>query len=87
MRGMSRLVFAFALLGTIGFSSSAFAQNGTETPALGETTYNFADDLVEGELVRPDGELIEGQRHREGSSLITIRDHFIDKMIESVEDL
>jgi hypothetical protein len=52
-----------------------------------ETSYNFADDVVRGELVRPDGELIEGQRNESNTSLINIRVHFIDKMIESVEDI
>ena len=60
---------------------------GQESDEMRETTYDFSDDIVEGELVRPDGELIEGSRHDRGSSLITIREHFIDKMIESVEDL
>ncbi len=75
---------AFLLVAFAAFP--VFAQDEGDT-ALPERVYDFADDIVEGELVRPDGELIEGQRHREGSSLITIREHFIDKMIESVEDL
>ena len=83
---MKRIVSAIAILALLVVSSPLFAQD-SEGEALPERTYDFADDIVEGELVRPDGELIEGQRHRDGSSLITIREHFIDKMIESVEDL
>ena len=81
---MKRLASALSILALLMVSSPLFAQ---ESEALPERTYDFADDIVEGELVRPDGELIEGQRHRDGSSLISIREHFIDKMIESVEDL
>ena len=83
---MKRITNAIAILALLVVSSPLFAQD-SEGRALPERTYDFADDIVEGELVRPDGELIEGQRHRDGSSLITIREHFIDKMIESVEDL
>ncbi|MBN1946629.1 MAG: hypothetical protein JW797_13225 [Bradymonadales bacterium] len=71
---------------TLLLASPLWAQD-TPSGELRERTYDFADDVVEGELVRPDGELIEGQIHGMGSSLITIRQHFIDKMIESVEDL
>ena len=53
---------------------------------LPETTYDFADDIVEGELVRPDGEIIEGAQTGRAQSLINIREHFIDKMIESVDE-
>jgi hypothetical protein len=79
--------FGAALIGLVFAPTAAFAQDAEGEGGLESRTYDFADDLVEGELVRPDGELIEGQRHREGSSLISIREHFIDRMIESVEDL
>lgn len=52
-----------------------------------ETTYDFEDDFVEGQLVRPDGELVTGQRHGKESSLIRIRADFIPEMVQSVEDL
>lgn len=52
-----------------------------------ETTYDFEDDFVEGSLVRPDGELVTGQRHGKESSLIRIRADFIPEMVQSVEDL
>ena len=44
------------------FALPVFAQQ-SEEGELQERTYDFADDIVEGELVRPDGELIEGQIH------------------------
>lgn len=79
--------FGVALGALVLVPAAALAQDAEGEGGLESRTYDFADDLVEGELVRPDGELIEGQRHREGSSLISIREHFIDRMIESVEDL
>ena len=53
----------------------------------GETTYNFEDDLVSGDLVRPDGEQLVVRRKGRRTSLIRIREHFIPEMLKSVEDL
>lgn len=60
---------------------------GSGTVYEEETTYDFADDYVEGQLLRPDGELVTGQRHGKQSSLIRIRADFIPEMVQSVEDL
>lgn len=84
---MRQLVRWMVVAAMLPFSLTSWAQETEEADEVGETFYDFSDDLVEGELVRPDGELIEGRREGVGSSLITIREHFIDKMIESVEDL
>ena len=45
------------------------------------------DDLVEGELQRPDGEFIDTQRRAKHSSLIKIRENFIPEMLKSAEDI
>lgn len=52
-----------------------------------ETTYDFDDDLVTGDLVRPDGEQLIVRRRGRRASLIQIREHFIPEMLKSVEDL
>ena len=52
-----------------------------------ETTYDFDDDLVSGDLVRPDGEQLIVRRRGRRASLIQIREHFIPEMLKSVEDL
>jgi len=51
------------------------------------TTYDFEDDLVTGDLVRPDGEVLNVRRRGKRASLIKIREHFIPEMLKSVEDL
>lgn len=51
------------------------------------TTYDFEDDVVSGDLVRPDGELLNVRRRGQRSSLIRIREHFIPEMLKSVENL
>jgi len=52
-----------------------------------KTVYDFDDDLVEGELQRPDGEFIDTQRRAKQSSLIKIREDFIPEMLKSAEDI
>jgi len=77
------LVFA-ALIVALPFAGApALAQ---DVPA-GETTYDFEDDLVTGDLVRPDGEQLIVRRRGRRASLIQIREHFIPEMLKSVEDL
>ena len=74
--------------------SSANAPRAT-APAAGEdnttykakTVYDFEDDKVEGDLQRPDGELIDSVRKVKHSSLIEIRKDFIPEMLKSLEDL
>jgi hypothetical protein len=89
-----KLVIAMALLGLIGASSRAFAAD--PKPAGGgddnvqykaKTVYDFEDDMVEGDLQRPDGELVNSLKKTEHSSLIEIRKDFIPEMLKSLEDV
>ena len=77
------LVFA-ALIAAPGLWATAVQAQGE--PAS-ETTYDFEDDLVTGDLVRPDGEQLIVRRRGRRASLIQIREHFIPEMLKSVEDL
>jgi len=86
-----------------GLSGTAFAQDkaeggGAAAPAGGgggeenvsykaKTVYDFEDDTVEGDLQRPDGELVSSQKKAEHSSLIEIRKDFIPEMLKSLEDV
>ena len=47
----------------------------------------FGEDLVEGSVVGPDGEIIQLIPPVEEPSLIEIRRHFVPEMLKSVEDL
>jgi len=55
--------------------------------AQDETSYDFEDDLVQGDLVRPDGENLMVRRKGARESLIRIREHFIPELLKSVENL
>lgn len=52
-----------------------------------KTVYDFDDDTVEGDLVRPDGEFVDSRRGAKHSSLIKIRENFIPEMLKSVEGI
>ena len=77
------LVFTALVLGGTMWVSAAQAQDAPPS----ETTYDFEDDLVTGDLVRPDGEQLIVRRRGRRASLIQIREHFIPEMLKSVEDL
>ena len=90
-------IAAFGLMGgVLGTTSSAFAQDKAAAAAGGgeentqykaKTVYDFEDDTVEGDLQRPDGELVSSQKKAEHSSLIEIRKDFIPEMLKSLEDV
>jgi hypothetical protein len=99
---MKRLIIGIAVLGLMGTSGLAFAQDkpagggAAAAPAGGgdenvqykaKTVYDFEDDTVEGDLQRPDGELVSSQKKAEHTSLIEIRKDFIPEMLKSLEDV
>lgn len=68
-------------------SSAFLAASASAQEAGAETTYDFEDDLVTGDLVRPDGEMLNVRRRGRRASLIRVREHFIPEMLKSVENL
>jgi hypothetical protein len=82
---MTKLFGISLVLSVLSMSGAALAQD--KPAGGGETTYDFDDDLVTGDLVRPDGELLSVRRRGNRASLIQIREHFIPEMLKSVEDL
>jgi hypothetical protein len=84
MRYVKALAVVAIVAGAMVFALPAFAQAG----GLAATTeYNFEDDLVTGDLVRPDGELIGARKKAKVNTLIRVRKHFIPEMLKSVENL
>ena len=80
-------LFAVLAALTLLTTAGASAQDAPAGGGGGETTYDFEDDLVTGDLVRPDGELLNVRRRGQRNSLIRIREHFIPEMLKSVENL
>lgn len=100
---MRTTTIALAVLMFVGLGSATAqeqpAAGGAAPPAAGgapaaggvsykqKTVYDFDDDTVEGDLVRPDGEMIDSTKRAKHSSLIKIRENFIPEMLKSVESL
>ena len=68
-----------------GGAAKAGGDEGTSYKA--KTVYDFEDDMVEGDLQRPDGELVNSLGKTQHSSLIEIRKDFIPEMLKSLEDV
>ena len=87
---MTKLLAIIAVAGLL-LTSTAMAQEEGAAPAAGgggdATTYDFEDDLVQGDLVRPDGENLMVRRKGARESLIRVREHFISELLKSVENL
>lgn len=79
----------FAALATITLTTAPAHATPPETRAGHDdvTEFSFEDDLVHGDLVHPGGEILQVRRRRAGASLIRIREHFIDRLLKSSEDL
>jgi hypothetical protein len=87
-----KLTMLTAFLGLVGLSGNVFAQakaagGDDNTQYKAKTVYDFEDDMVEGDLQRPDGELVNSLKKTEHSSLIEIRKDFIPEMLKSLEDI
>lgn len=46
----------------------------------------FSDELVEGQLVRPDMTTVRGNRRTQGISLLRVRQHFVQEMLKTIEN-
>jgi len=87
---MSRLltIVAFGLFALMAVPAvPAAAQEKGGGGGGDATSYDFEDDLVQGDLVRPDGENLMVRRRGARESLIRIREHFINELLKSVENL
>jgi hypothetical protein len=83
------LVFigGIVLVSGVAMAQKAPAGGGDGVTYKQKTTYDFDDDVVEGDLVRPDGEFVDSRKAAKHSSLIKIREHFIPEMLKSAEDI
>ena len=90
---MSRKLFGLLAAGMLiaATGGTVYAQaaqgGGDNVQYKSKTVYDFDDDTVEGDLVRPDGEFVDSRKGAKHSSLIKIRENFIPEMIKSAEDI
>ena len=85
----STLVFGLVVVAilTVG-TTQVFAQGaGPQVKYKKETRYDFDDDVVEGELQRPEGDILQVRTGAKYSSLIKLRLDFIPEIVKSAENL
>ena len=54
--------------------------------AVPTSTLSFDDDVVEGEITRPESEVVGSATRRPRGSLIRLRAHFIPELLRSADD-
>ena len=88
-RNITMFVTGALLLLTGGLAMAQEARTHLENPPETQdvTEYKFSDDVVEGDLLRPDGTIVPGGPKHPTRSLIRVRKHFIPEMLKTVEDL
>lgn len=87
----------FAFLAAALFSASASAEpaagdNDADDAARkgdkgGVTVYDFDDDSVDGEILRPEGANLASRGRVKHASLINIRPHFLRELINMARDV
>lgn len=79
---MRSLTFVAALM-LLGVPAGALA----DEPGENVTQYSFVDELVQGDLTNPNGEVLTVRPRGERQSLVRARPHFIPELLKSVERL
>jgi hypothetical protein len=80
-------MIALLSLAGVGAAVAQEAGGGDNATYKSKTVYDFEDDNVEGDLQRPDGELVNSINKAQHESLIEIRKDFIPEMLKSLEDI
>lgn len=75
---------AFILASLLATSAAA---DEPQTQYRQETVIDFSDVALEGELSRPDGAYLLARKRAEFDSLIQMREHFLNELQTSVDNL
>lgn len=78
-----------ALLVTVGllWPLPVLAQQGPAPEESKEQVFNFEEDEISTDYLKPNTMVIEGMRRGRSSSLISVRLDFVDEIVKSAEDI
>jgi hypothetical protein len=83
----SALIVALAL----GTATAVFAQDapkgGGSEVYQKQQVVDFADDTIEGDLTRPDGDMFDSRKRAAHKKLIRYREHFRSEVLQSIRAL
>ena len=84
-RKCARALAAVSFLLITGFGGGAIAQ---DVPADDEPqVFDFEEDEISTDYLKPNTMMVEGLRRGRMSSLISVRLHFVDEIVRSAEDI
>ena len=81
------LVVAIAALLAVGLAMPVAHAQDNKKQDKKVKTYDFSGDTIDGELLRPDGDVVDTRKFANHTSLIRIRRDFIKEILKSAEDL
>lgn len=87
MRKLTMITAALLLLAGV---ASAQPKKGDKSDNAGSgkvKVYDFSGDTIEGDLIKPEGLDVNARDFAKHTSLIRIRQHFINEILKSAEDL
>jgi hypothetical protein len=90
---MRSTIFAFLAAALFATTASAAPEGGDADDAArkgdkgGVTVYDFDDDSVDGEILRPEGANLASRGRVKHASLINIRPHFLRELINMARDV
>ena len=90
---MKRIFTTAALVAgfSLGGAASALAQDQPQQGGVDGyqkvKSYDFSGDTIDGDLVKPDSELVNARKFAAHTSLIRIRQDFLREILKSAEDL
>jgi hypothetical protein len=71
----------------IGMFAALFMATTARAQNEDTTEYRFDDEIVAGDLLRPDSAQVSVLKKPRTRSLVKIRDNFVPHMLKSVEDI
>jgi len=92
---MRASIFAFLAASLVATTASAAPEGGGDADDAarkgggkgGVTVYDFDDDNVDGEVLRPEGANLAARGRVKHASLISIRPHFLRELINMARDV
>ncbi len=71
----------------LGTAGAAFAQDKGGEVYQKQQVVDFADDTIEGDLTRPDGDMFDARKRSRHNKLIRYRENFRSEVLQSIRAL
>ena len=80
---LTTLVVTFSLVGSAGAQDAPSAEEAADEAQV----FNFEEDEIRTDFLKPNTLLVEGLRRGRSSVLISVRLTFVDEIVKSAEDI